>query len=146
MSGPRALMLGAAIFGLAGFASIVLTDMVLLNELPRFGQGTIHGLKFALEPVWLCSSVIPPAIFGAIAAWRFISGRMKRGGWINVAAWAWLSLAINPLIWVLVGMSFLVYGMVALHVFFAIGLLLNILARSVPSLRRTVQARRAVQS
>ncbi|MFC6805558.1 hypothetical protein ACFQE2_07495 [Methylophaga thalassica] len=122
----RILIITSLMFGLAGVVSLLLTDAAFV---PRAPNSPI-GWYFSSEPILLISVAVPPAVFAYFASYRWhIKGSRFFNGWLNVALFSWLSLVINPVIWVLVLASFFFFGFVVLHVFLLVGLLIKFLLR-----------------
>lgn len=114
------------IFAAAGGLCLLITDLIFVPLAPAAGTTVIDRLWFSTWPPFALSSIVPPMIAaGSSAYWWFFKGSKFFGGWLNVAVAAWLALAINPVIWVLVTMSYTLFGAVTLAVFAFTGLVMS---------------------
>jgi len=119
------IFLSPVVFCFAGLASAVVTDLVFHSS--PLSTGFLHSLSLSKEPLFLLSSSIPPALFAFFATYMWlVKGVQFFRGWLSVAAAAWFSLVINPIVWFLVMATFALYGFVALGVFFFAGVVLHI--------------------
>jgi hypothetical protein len=111
------------LFGALGFISLLITDMVLLPHAP----GSSTGLYFSKSPVLVASTAIMPALFAFIASHRWLrKGSRLFGGWLSVAVFSWVSLVLNPAIWLLVLSSFMLYGFLVLGLLLVGGVILQL--------------------
>ena len=109
------------LFGVLGLLSLVAMDLVL----PK-APGVSPNLYFSRDPILLASTSLPPALFACFASLRWLRSDSKLfRGWLSVAAFAWTSLVINPVIWFLVLSTFLLYGFVALFFLLSGGVILQ---------------------
>ena len=112
----------SVLFGVLGLLSLVAVDFML----PR-APGVSPYLYFSREPILLASASLPPALFACFASLRWLRNDSKLfRGWLSVATFAWTSLVINPVIWVLVLSTFLLYGVIVLLFLLAGGLVLQV--------------------
>jgi hypothetical protein len=110
-------------FGVLGVVSVLVTDFIFIPGAP----GQSAGVYLSREPIILASTSLPPALFACYASLKWLrNGSKFFRGWLSVAVFAWLSLLINPIIWVLVVATFTLYGFVVLSLFLAGGVLLEI--------------------
>jgi hypothetical protein len=110
-------------FGIAGLLALLITDLIFL---PRAPSSSLR-LRFSTEPMLLVSTSVPPALFAWYASLRWLrNGSKFFRGWLSVAVFAWVSLVINPIIWLLVVATFTLYGWVVLTCFLAAGLLFQV--------------------
>jgi hypothetical protein len=118
----RWVVSSSVLFGVLGLLSLVAVDFML----PR-APGANFQLYFSKEPILLASTSIPPALFACFASLRWLrnDSRLFRG-WLSVATFAWTSLVINPVIWLLVLSTFLFYGVIVLLFLLAGGVVLQI--------------------
>lgn len=124
------IICGAFIFAFAGALSLVLTDLILVPIAPGVEKTFIDRLWFTKSPLLFLSCMFPPMVFAAFATHRWLFKDSKFfGGWFNVAIAAWLSLVVNPVIWFLVTVSYVLFGIVAIGIFFLTGSVMSILWR-----------------
>lgn len=79
--------------------------------------------------LWTWPVIVSCSLPPGLASWGATHAWLKRGnrffaGWLSVAIAAWLTLALNPIIWLLVLSTFLLFGMVVFSVFLATGCVL----------------------
>lgn len=124
------LYYSSILFGLTGVASLILTDLIIVPHAPGIERSFIDMLWLSKEPIFLLSSFFPPIFFAYIAAHRWLIKNSKFfSGWLSVAIASWLSLVLNPIIWLLVAASFVVYGFIVLALFLSCGIFLSVLWR-----------------
>ncbi|HWS40811.1 MAG TPA: hypothetical protein VN247_05935 [Arenimonas sp.] len=112
-------------FFFAGISSLVITDLIVVPKIKY--EGILQSLWFSKEPIYLFSASIPPALFSFLATYLWLIKKVSFfRGWLSVAAFAWVSLVVNPIIWFLVISSFFMFGFVALSVMFLAGIILQI--------------------
>lgn len=111
-------------FGVLGISSLVITDLIILPsaslQTPKF--------YFSKEPTLLFSVFVMPFCFAYFAANRWLSKKSTFfRGWFSIAVFSWLSLVLNPFIWVLVLATFVLFGFVVLLMFLTGGFALQLI-------------------
>lgn len=125
------LGLSPLVFGVAGLLGLVLTD---LAGPPRASTHSGYSLHLSLVPLLLLSTTLPPALFAFLATyWWLVKGVKFFSGWLSVAIFAWISLVLNPVIWLLVLTTYMLYGFVALATLLAAGAVLVIISDPRPA-------------
>ena len=120
----RWIVFSSIYFGVLGYLSLLITDLILL---PSNTHEQSMNLYFAKEPMLIASTSLPPALFAYIAAKKWLrEGSKFFRGWLSVACFSWLSLVINPIIWFLVIITFVSYGFIVLGVLFIGGFVLQV--------------------
>lgn len=124
------IFFGVIIFAAAGALSIILTDLILTPIASGVEKTFTDRLWFSKSPLFLLSCIFSPMAFAGYATYRWLFKSSKFfGSWINVAIAAWLSLALNPVIWLLVSATYFLFGVIAMCIFFFTGLAMSILWR-----------------
>ena len=117
------LVLSPIIFGIAGAISLFITDMIVVPRIPD----SPFKFHFFKEPMYLISATIIPALFAYISSYRWLIKKHKKNySWLYVSLFSWFSLVINPIIWMLVLGSFLIFGIMAFLIFGLTGIILKI--------------------
>jgi len=117
------LLLSPIIFGIAGAISLFITDIIVVPGIP----GSPSRFYFFKEPMYFISATIIPALFAYISSYRWlIKKRKKNYSWLYVSLFSWFSLVINPIVWMLVLSSFLIFGITAFLIFGLTGIILKI--------------------
>jgi hypothetical protein len=115
-------IISAFVFAIPGVISLLLTDLIFV---PRAPSKSIT-LFFSLEWINILAVTIPPAIFAYVATYQWLANEKKFfRGWMNVAIFAWFSLLINPVVWLLVIATFFLYGFIVFHIFLFTGLIMS---------------------
>lgn len=131
-SGNRKWVIFASLmFAAAGGLCLLITDLIFVPLAPGTETTVADRLWFSTWPPFALSSIVPPMIAAGFSAyWWLFKGSKFFGGWLNVAVAAWFALAINPVIWLLVTMSYTLFGAVTLGVFAFTGLIMSGLWRA----------------
>jgi hypothetical protein len=120
------LFISPLFFFFAGISSLVITDLVVVPKIKYVG--ILQSLWFTKMPIFFLSVSVPPALFSFLATYLWLIKKVSFfKGWLSVAAFAWISLAINPIIWFLIVSSFFMFGIVAIGVMFLAGIVLQII-------------------
>lgn len=124
------MVVGSIVFAAAGGLSLLLTDLILVPASPGAERNPTDYFWFSKSPAFVLSCIFPPMIFAgfAIHRWLFRGSRFF-AGWLSVAIAAWLALVINPVIWLLVFASYVLFGFVAIGVFILAGAVMSIVWR-----------------
>jgi len=118
------ILASSFMFGVLGIFSLVITDLIILPsaslQAPKF--------YFSKEPIFLLSVSVMPFCFAYFAANRWLRKKSTFfRGWFSVAVFSWLSLVLNPVIWLLVLATFVLFGFVVLLMFLTGGFVLQLI-------------------
>ncbi|MBW7469685.1 hypothetical protein [Marinobacter sp. F4218] len=118
----RYSIISAIAFSIAGASALLLTDLVVVPRAP----GIPISFYYSSNLILLVSVSFVPACVAYLTSYFWLSRNITFfDGWLSVAAFSWLSLLINPAVWLLVLSSFLFFGFTVLAIFFITGLLLE---------------------
>ncbi|MCB1986102.1 MAG: hypothetical protein H6936_13940 [Burkholderiales bacterium] len=113
---------GAIVIGGACLSTLIFTDLIIV---PGVGKLWYEKLWYSKEPILLIFGVLIPTI----VAWFFalylkFQGKFVAKSWPIIAAASWLSLFVNPLIWLFSMTTFFIYGFIAYLVLIVTGAVL----------------------
>lgn len=120
------MILGSFVFAVVGGLSLLITDLIFMPLTPGAESSVSDVVWFSKSPLFLLSCIVPPMVAAGFATyWWLFQGSRFFGSWLNVALSAWLSLVINPIIWILFTFSYGLFGAVALGVFVLTGVVMS---------------------
>lgn len=117
---------GSFFFAVVGGLSLLITDLTFKPLNLGAESSAADVAWFSRSPLFLLSCTVPPMVAAGFSAYRWLfKGSRFFGSWLNVALAAWLSLVINPMIWILFIFSHGLFGAVALGIFLLTGVVMN---------------------
>ncbi len=113
---------GAVMIGIACLGALILTDLIFVPGVSKLWH---EKLWYSKEPILLLFGVLIPTI----VAWFFaiylkFQGKLVAKSWPIIAAASWLSLLLNPLIWLFSITTFFIYGFIVYFVLIVTGAIL----------------------
>jgi hypothetical protein len=128
--GKTWMALPAIVFSIAGAASLVITNIIVVPVADGSTLLLLDKLWFSFSPMILLLCIFFPMLTAGFATYRWLwSGSKIFSGWMNVAMASWLVLAINPVGLFLAIATFLMFWLVSFCVFISVGLAMSIVWR-----------------